>query len=129
MIWHVALGGAAGSVARFWASNVLQRWTDTTFPVWTFVVNLTGYILLGFLMRYLVEGMPVTAETRALLTTGFCGGYTTFSTFSYETITLVEHGDWRRAALYVALSVGLSLAGSFGGVILARELIAMRRLG
>jgi CrcB protein len=61
-----------------------------------------------------------------MLTAGFCGGYTTFSTFSYETARLVEDGDYRRAALYVVLSVLLSLAGTFVGFALARQLLALR---
>ena len=124
MIWAVAIGGAVGSVGRYLLSAVLQRWSATTFPVWTLVINVAGSFLLGFLMRYLVQGVTVTAETRALLTTGFCGGFTTFSTFSYETMSLVEQGDWRRGALYVGLSVGVSLLGAFAGIGTARELIA-----
>jgi CrcB protein len=62
-----------------------------------------------------------------MLTAGFCGGYTTFSTFSYETVALAETGDYRRAALYVALSVGLSLLGALAGLALAGEMLAARR--
>ena len=127
MIWSVAIGGAVGSVARYLLSGVIQRSSGTTFPVWTLVINFTGSILLGFLMRYLIDGAPASAETRALLTAGFCGGYTTFSTFSYETASLIEQGDWGRSALYVSLSVGLSLLGTFAGMGLARELISRMR--
>jgi len=127
MIWSVAIGGAVGSVARFLLSAVMQRASATGFPFWTLVVNVTGSIVLGFLMRYLVEGIPAGVEVRALLTTGFCGGYTTFSTFSYETAALIEQGDMRRAAMYVFASVTLSLAGTFAGIGLARALIAMQR--
>lgn len=126
MIWSVALGGAVGSVARFLLSSLLQRSTGSVFPVGTLLINLTGSILLGFLMRYLVDGAQVTTTTRALLTTGFCGGYTTFATFSYETVALIEQGDWRRASTYVALSVGLSLVGTIVGIGLARQLVAVR---
>ena len=127
MIWYVALGGAVGSVARFLVSGVIQRLSATTFPLWTLVVNLTGSVLLGFLMRYLVDGVPASPEARALLTAGFCGGYTTFSTFSYETVALVEQGDWGRGAAYVSASVGLSLFGTFAGIGLARALIVAQR--
>jgi CrcB protein len=127
MIWSVALGGAIGSVARFLLGSVMQRVGGTGFPIGTLLINVTGSILLGFLMRYLVDGAPVAVETRALLTTGFCGGYTTFSTFSYETAALIEQGDWRRGSLYVVLSVTLSLVGAFAGIGLARQLIAMQR--
>ncbi len=126
MVWFIALGGAIGSAARFLLSNLIQRSTGTAFPVGTLVINLTGSILLGFLMRYMVGGAHVSATTRALLTTGFCGGYTTFSTFSYETAALLEQGDWRRGSLYVALSVALSLLGTFAGIWLARELTAIQ---
>jgi len=127
MIWSVAIGGAIGSVARFLLAGVMQRFSSTGFPVWTLVINVTGSILLGFLMRYLVDGVPVAVEVRALLTTGFCGGYTTFSTFSYETVALIEQGDWRRSTVYVVASVTLSVLGAFAGISLARGLIAMQR--
>jgi len=68
----------------------------------------------------------MTPEIRALLGVGFCGGYTTFSTFSYEALTLLEDGDWERAGLYIALSVAGSLLATFIGFVAARELIALR---
>ncbi len=128
MIWYVAAGSAAGGVARFVLGGVMQRAASSAgFPYWTLVVNVTGSLLLGFLMRYLVDGVPVSPELRAMLTTGFCGGYTTFSTFSYETVVLLEQGDARRGTLYVLLSVVLSLLGVVAGITLAREVLAMRR--
>src|SRR5919201_4338081 len=105
MIWYVAVGGAAGSVARFLLGTALQQRSGGTFPIGTLVINITGSLLLGFLVRYALATPAVSAEVRALLTTGFCGGYTTFSTFSYETAALIEEGEYQRAALYVALSV------------------------
>jgi CrcB protein len=127
MIWSVAIGGAMGSVARFLLSGLIQRSSGTIFPIWTLVINVTGSLLLGFLMRYLIDGVSVSAEMRVLLTAGFCGGYTTFSTFSYETVSLIEQGDWGRSALYVTLSVVLSILGTFAGVAIAKELIARLR--
>ena len=78
------------------------------------------------ILRYGVETPTITPEVRAFLTVGFCGGYTTFSTFSYETAALMEDGQWPRAALYVLLSVGVSLLATFLGFAAARELIAVR---
>jgi len=127
MIWYVALGSAVGGVSRFLLSGLLQRSAATTFPFWTLVINVTGSLLLGFLMRYFLEGMPASPELRAMLTTGFCGGYTTFSTFSYETVALFEQGDIGRGVWYIVLSVVLALAGMFAGMGLARELIAVQR--
>jgi fluoride exporter len=127
LYWLVALGGAAGSVARFGLSTAAQtRWSGAL-PVGTLLVNVTGSVLLGFILRYALDTPAVSPEMRALLTTGFCGGYTTFSTFSYETMALIEDGDWRRAALYVLLSLALSLAGVWLGMTLAREVLALRR--
>jgi len=125
LVWYIALGSAVGGASRFALSSFIQQRAGT-FPVGTLIVNITGSLMLGFLMRYALGSTSVSAETRALLTTGFCGGYTTFSTFSYETITLIEQGDWRRASLYVGLSVFASLVGAFAGVALARELVALR---
>ena len=96
------------------------------FPVGTLIVNLTGSFLLGLFLRYAVDTPTLTPEWRAFLAIGFCGGYTTFSTFSYETVALMEDGQWPRAALYVALSVGVSLFAVFLGIATARELLALR---
>jgi CrcB protein len=126
LVWYVAIGSAVGGVARLFLGGAIQQRAPGAFPVGTFVVNITGSLLLGFLMRYLLASPSVTAEMRAMLTTGFCGGYTTFSTFSYETLTLIESGDYRRASLYATLSVALALAGTFVGVYAAGEVLARR---
>jgi CrcB protein len=73
-----------------------------------------------------VETPTLTPELRGFLTIGLCGGYTTFSTFSYETVALLEDGEWGRAALYVGLSVGLSIFATFLGFALAREVVVLR---
>jgi len=127
VIWAVAAGSAVGGVARFLLGGMLQRVSGTTFPAWTLIINVTGSLALGFLMRYLGEGLTVSAEVRALLTVGFCGGYTTFSTFSYETATLFEQGDWRRGSLYVIASVTLALLAMGAGMALARAMLLAAR--
>ena len=127
MIWYVAAGGAAGSVARYLLGVLVQQRVGLGFPMGTLLVNVTGSLLLGFLLRYALGTTAVTPEVRALLTTGFCGGYTTFSTFSYETAALIEEGARGRAAAYIVLSVILSLAGTFAGFALARGLLEARR--
>lgn len=127
LVWYVALGSAVGGASRFALSTFLQQRATTAFPVGTLVVNVTGSLILGFILRYALGSPAISAEMRALLTAGFCGGYTTFSTFSYETIKLVEDGDYRRASLYVVLSVVVSLAATFAGMIAAGELLAARR--
>jgi len=127
LVWYVALGSAVGGASRFALSTFLQQRAATAFPIGTLVVNVTGSLLLGFILRYALGSPSISAETRALLTVGFCGGYTTFSTFSYETLKLVEDGDYRRAALYVTLSVVLALAATFIGMMAAGELLEARR--
>ena len=125
LIWYVALGSAVGGASRFALTTFIQQRAGT-FPIGTLVVNITGSLALGFLMRYALGSTSVSPETRAMLTTGFCGGYTTFSTFSYETIALIQDGDYRRAGTYVVASVVLSLAATFLGIIAANELLAAR---
>jgi CrcB protein len=97
-----------------------------TFPWGTLLINITGSLILGFIMYYALATPSVSVELRILLTTGFCGGYTTFSTFSYETATLIEDGQLGRAGTYIVASVLLALAGTYGGFALAREVIALR---
>lgn len=124
--WYVALGSAVGGVARFGLSTFLQQRSGPNFPVGTLVVNVTGSLLLGFLWRYALGSDAISPEARALLTTGFCGGYTTFSTFTYETMLLLEDGASARAGAYVLLSVLLSLLGAWLGITAARGLPALR---
>jgi fluoride exporter len=126
MVFYVAIGSAIGGVSRYLLGGLVQRLADTTFPAGTLLVNVTGSLLLGLIVRYAVETPTISPEIRAFLTIGFCGGYTTFSTFSYEAVAMLEDGQWSRAGLYVSASVLLSLLGTLLGFALARELIALR---
>ncbi len=118
-IWYVAAGSAAGGVARFLLTTAIQQRMGTSFPAGTLLVNVTGSIALGFVLRYALGSTSVSPEMRVLLTTGFLGGYTTFSTFSYEAVELLQRGEHSQAATYVLSSVGLSLVGTFVGMMLA----------
>jgi CrcB protein len=113
-------------VARYYLASAIQQRVGPTFPWGTLVINVSGSLLLGVLMRYALATPSVSAELRAFLTTGFCGGYTTFSTYSYETATLLEDGQYGRAGTYALASVVLALLATFAGFVLARELIALR---
>ena len=126
LLWYVALGSAVGGVSRYALSMFIQQRASSTFPIGTLIVNVTGSLVLGFVLRYALGSPSVSAEVRALLTTGFCGGYTTFSTFSYETIKLIEDGDYGQASGYVIASVVLSLVAMFVGIALAGQLVARR---
>jgi CrcB protein len=123
---YIALGSALGGLSRYWLGGVVQRAHGGPFPLGTLVINVSGSLLIGFLLRYSLDSAAVSPEIRALLTIGFCGGYTTFSTFSWETVALIEDGDWRRALLYVGASVLLSVLGTVAGVALARQFLHFR---
>ena len=127
LVLYAALGGALGTVARYLLTLVVQARAGADFPLATLLINITGSVLLGFLMRYGLETATTSPEVRLLLTTGFCGGYTTFSTFSYETARLIEDGEWLRGGVYVLASVVISLVGTFIGFALARWLLAAQR--
>ena len=124
--WAVAIGAALGGVARYYLASAIQHRVGATFPWGTLVINVSGSLLLGVLMRYALATPSVSAELRAFLTTGFCGGYTTFSTYSYETAALLEDGQYGRAGTYALASMVLALVATFAGFVLAREVIALR---
>ena len=123
----VAGGGAAGSLARYVIGAAVQSRAGSGFPVGTLVVNITGSLLLGFLMRLMLDSTVASPTVRLMLTTGFCGGYTTFSTFTYETARLIEDGEFERAGLYITLSLALSIAAMFVGLWAARGLLGAGR--
>jgi fluoride exporter len=123
----VLIGGAIGSVARLILGMAITSRAGLGFPVATLVINITGSALLGFIMRFALETTAVTPVVRALLTTGFCGGYTTFSTFSLETAGLIQEGLYSRAAVYAVSSVALGLAGTFAGFAAAHGILALAR--
>jgi CrcB protein len=127
MIWLVALGSALGGVTRYLLGGWIQQRAGTAFPIQTLLINVSGSLLLGFLQRYALESVAISPEIRTMLTIGFCAGYTTFSTFSFETVRMLEDGDWKRAALYVSLSVILSVGATVLGISAAKELLAFRR--
>ncbi len=124
--WAIAVGAAVGGVARFYLAAAVQQRVGTAFPWGTLLINVSGSLLLGFIIRYALATSAMSVELRALLTTGFCGGYTTFSTYSYETAALLEDGQYERAAIYAFGSMLVALAATFCGFVLARELLAFR---
>ena len=111
----IALGGAAGSILRYVLGGAIQRSTGSGFPVGTMVVNVSGCFLIGILVRQFMN-VQLSQDLRALLIVGFCGGFTTFSTFSAETLALIEGGEYTRATAYVLLSVVLCLLATLLGM-------------
>ena len=119
-ILAIFLGGGIGSVCRYLLGMSITRHLSTAFPAGTFIVNITGCFLIGLLYGIANRHAWLTVEWRLFLITGICGGYTTFSTFSYESISLIRQGNYAYFFLYVVLSVVLGLLATVGGSALIR---------
>ena len=125
LILVIALGGALGAMARYGLSGWVQGFMTTTFPLGTLVVNVVGSFLLGFAL-YLLESTAPTTELRSFVTIGFLGAFTTFSTFSYEAVVLLQGGEWTRGGLYVGGSLLLGLMGILMGLGLGSFVLQTR---
>ncbi len=117
----IAIGGAAGSVLRYGVSQGIHALVGRGFPWGTLVVNSLGSLLIGFLFVYLVERLAVSEVLRAALFIGLLGGFTTFSTFSLETLVLIEEASYFKAVVNIFISVVLCLGGAWLGMTLARQ--------
>jgi len=116
----IAGGGAVGAVLRYWISSGVYTLTGRGFPYGTLVVNVLGSLVMGFLYIWLLERMPSGVAMRAFLLIGLLGAFTTFSTFSVETLNLMEAGQIASAVLNTLLSVVLCIGAAALGVMLAR---------
>ena len=116
----VFVGGGIGAAARYWLQGVVYGWTGAGFPYGTLAVNVLGSLLIGLLMSLFEERFLVQPELRLFLTIGILGGFTTFSTFSYETFRLLEEGDFIIASTNVLASVLTCLLFTWLGIIAAR---------
>jgi fluoride exporter len=124
----VAIGGAVGTTARYWLSTVVARAFGETFPWGTLIINVTGSLVIGFFAALTgPDGRVFASSTvRQFVMIGICGGYTTFSSFSLQTLNLMNGGEWFRAGANIVLSVLLCLIAVWGGVVLANAFNAMR---
>lgn len=118
----VAAGGALGAVARYYLGNSALSRTAAPFPTATFVINVTGSFILGLFLTLATERLNISPHLRLAVAVGFVGAYTTFSTFEYETVKLIEEHGYLLAFLYVAASLIVGLAAVWGGMILARKI-------
>lgn len=117
----IALGGALGSILRFLLSNRVYQWLGRDFPYGTLSVNILGCLLMGFLFVFMTERV-VGVEIRAATLVGFLGGLTTFSSFSMETMLLIQQSAYLKALLNMLFSVVLCLVATWLGMILARQI-------
>jgi CrcB protein len=120
-LW-VALGGALGSIVRYAVGLWIYKRTGTRFPYGTFVVNISGCFIIGFVLTVLDARLGLPPAWREAIPIGFIGAYTTFSTFEYETMRLVQHGQTPSALLYVLLSVVIGYAAVWAGTAAGRAL-------
>ncbi|MEI6222693.1 MAG: fluoride efflux transporter CrcB [bacterium] len=111
----VGSGAAFGGIARYAISKLMAKNIPILFPFGTLTVNVVGSFIIGLVIFYLADRNSISPEVKLLLTTGFCGGFTTFSTFSLETITLLQNSQGKLAIANIVLNVVLSL----GAVLLA----------
>jgi CrcB protein len=120
LILAVAVGSAAGGVARYLLTESVQLRTGSAFPFGTLFVNILGCFALGFITQLVLQQGDASPRLRALLTTGLTGGFTTFSAFSLETVRMLEDGNVGGAAGNIGLSVALGLAALWLGMAAGR---------
>lgn len=118
----IAMGGALGAVLRYSVSTGIYGWFGRGFPYGTLAVNVLGSLAIGLLSELFMQRMMVSPETRAAILIGVLGAFTTFSTFSLETMNLLEQGNLLKAFLNVFLSVLLCLIATWFGLLLGRQL-------
>ncbi|MBP5420791.1 MAG: fluoride efflux transporter CrcB [Bacteroidales bacterium] len=121
-VLFVALGGALGSVARFLISKATQSVCTLSFPIATLIVNVLGCFIIGLLYAIFERNATIDSNIRLMLTVGFCGGFTTFSTFINENFNLIGNDNFVVSAIYIGLSVVLGFIGVWLGAWVIRAL-------
>lgn len=118
----IAVGAVVGASARYFLSGLIARNVLGAFPYGTLLINITGSLLLGFFLAYSTDRVLLDPRWRLLVAIGFCGSYTTFSSYAFENFALMEQGQWLLAGLNVVASNALCLAAVLAGAALARGL-------
>jgi CrcB protein len=116
----IAFGGGIGSVFRYLTSVLVQKYYASVFPLTTLITNVLGCFIIGLLMGVFEKNQVVNSDLKWLFITGFCGGYTTFSTFGFENISLFQNNHSAMAFLYIGGSVLLGLFAVWMGLILTK---------
>ena len=116
---YIAIGGAVGSIARYWVGSEVSSRMGTKFPYGTFLINVTACVIIGFSITYLGKRVELNPAWRFLIPIGFVGAYSTFSTYEWETLSTLRSGAFFFAALYAVGSLLLGLVAVWGGSLLA----------
>lgn len=124
IFFWIALGGALGSVARFSVAATVNRLLGVSFPVGTLIVNVLGSFAIGYILTFMLSKFPHAENQRYFLVTGFLGGFTTFSAFSFDLLQQLQRGENLMAIVYVLASVLLGLAAVMLGYLLAQGSLA-----
>lgn len=120
IILLVGIGGFIGSVSRYYSQQIITRFFPSSLPFGTLAINVAGCFLIGVIYAFSEKGNILTPEWRLFLATGFCGGFTTFSTFSFESIQLINDGEWLYVSLYVTFSVFIGFIATYLGMSLIK---------
>ncbi len=113
----VGFGGFIGSILRFWISKLNQTVSFFSIPIGTLTVNILGSFIIGFLVSYFTKHADIESSWKLFFITGICGGFTTFSTFSHENLSLLQNGNYGVVILYASLSVVLGIIAAYAGFI------------
>lgn len=119
----IAVGGALGALSRYWVVGLVTRLFERSFPYGTLAVNILGSFLIGIGYIVIVERLHVASEWHAILMVGFIGAFTTFSTFSLETVSLMQEGRLMAALTYIFSSVLVCLLATVAGILLAKQIV------
>lgn len=120
----VMLGGGVGSALRYLTADLVKKYMPVSFPVATLLVNIAGSLLIGFVLGYALQHQRVSGATVLLLTMGFCGGFTTFSTFAMENLLLLQNGQTTVALVNITMSVVGGICAVWLGILSAKLVLA-----
>jgi CrcB protein len=122
-VFYIAAGGVIGTLSRYYLEGWIQHRSGSSFPLGTLVINLAGSLLIGFILRLATGATVISPDLRAALTIGFCGAFTTMSTFSYESVRLLSDGEYWYAGLYVGGTVLGCFLAVVCGTVVANKLL------